>query len=66
MSVQAFKIEGICHLVIIGIDFRLVLADMKKKYIGNLLEADLKNGIYRCISVLADMEKALSVVPWVN
>ena len=65
MSVQAFKIEGICHLVIIGIGFRSVLADMKKKYIGNLLEADLKNGIYRCISVSADMEKVLSVIPWV-
>ena len=36
----------------------------KKIYRHLIGSADLKNGIYRCISVSADMKKSLSVVPW--
>ena len=50
-----------CLSVSVSDRYRPIWKKSYRQFIGS---ADLKNGIYRCLSVSADMKKSLSVVPW--
>ena len=49
-----------CLSVSVSDRYRPIWKKSYRQFIGS---ADLKNGIYRCLSVSADMKKSLSVVP---
>ena len=52
-----------CLSVSVSDRYRPIWKKSYRQFIGS---ADLKNGIYRCLSVSADMKKSLSVVPWIT